>query len=66
MSEYNILDEKEMNELISVAECRKLREIVRILTMGPFIKKKEFIRLMVIFNSILNRMENEEVIQKEE
>jgi hypothetical protein len=66
MNEYNILDEKEMEELISIDECRKLRETVNILTMAPFLKKKEFVKLMVIFNQIVNRMENEGQIQKEE
>ena len=65
MSEYNILNEKEMEENISIAECRKLRETVNILTMAPYLKKKEYIRLMVIFNQVLNRMENEGQIQEE-
>lgn len=31
MAEYNILNEKEMEETISVSECRKLREVVHAL-----------------------------------
>lgn len=58
MAEYNILDEKEMEEIISISECRKLREIVQMLTSAPFITKKEYVRLMVVFNQILDRMEN--------
>lgn len=57
MAEYNILNEKEMEETISIAECRKLREVVQALTVAPIITKKEYVRLMVVFDQILNRME---------
>lgn len=61
MSEtYNILDDKEMNETISMSECRKLREITNMLTMGCMITKKEYIRLMVVYDGILKRMEKSE------
>lgn len=55
--EYNIFDDKEMNETISMTECRKLREITNMLTVGCMITKKEYIRLMVIYYGILKRME---------
>lgn len=56
MSEYNILNEKEMNETISVSECRKLREAINALTFTPIITKKEYVRLMVICNQITKRI----------
>lgn len=37
---YNILDEKEMNETISISECRNLREVMTALTAAPLITKK--------------------------
>lgn len=58
MSEaYNIFDDKEMNQTISMPECRKLREITNILTAGCMITRKEYIRLMVVYDGILKRME---------
>lgn len=60
MKEYNILNESEMNELISIPECRNLREIINALTIAPLIAKGEYIRLMVIINDILDRMEKED------
>ena len=59
MSEYNILNKEEMDELISVSECRKLREVVNTLTVAPMITKREYVRLMVVINHILDRMEKE-------
>lgn len=58
MSEtYNIFDDNEMNETISMVEGRKLREITNMLTAGCMITKKEYIRLMVVYDGILKRME---------
>lgn len=57
---YKILDEKEMSELITVSECRKLREAIQILTVAPLITKGEYVRLMVVINGILDRMEKED------
>ena len=57
---YNVLDEKEMNEPITIPECRKLREVIQMLTMGCLLKKREFVRLMVVINDILERMEKED------
>lgn len=56
---YHIFDDKEMDETITIAECRDLRKVVNTLTVAPMIKKKEYVRLMVVINSILNRMERE-------
>lgn len=56
---YNIHDEKEMSETISVAECRNLRQVVNMLTIAPLITKKEYVRFMVVIDGILNRMEKE-------
>lgn len=57
---YNILDEKEMSEAISIVECRNLRQAVNMLTAAPMITKKEYVRLMVVIDGILNRMEKED------
>lgn len=60
MSEtYNIFDEKEMSEIISISECRELRKVMNMLTAAPIITKKEYVRLFVVINTILNRMERE-------
>lgn len=56
---YNILDEKEMSETITIAECRNLRQVVNMLTAAPLITKKEYVRLMVVIDGILNRMEKD-------
>lgn len=57
---YNILDEKEMSETISIVECRNLRKAINMLTAAPMITKKEYVRLMVVIDGILNRMEKED------
>lgn len=57
--EYNIFDEKEMNELITIPECRQLREVIHTLTIAPLLTKREYVRLMVVINDILARMERE-------
>lgn len=57
---YNIMNEKEMNEPISIAECRQLREVIHMLTMGCLLTKREYIRLMVVINAVLDRMEKED------
>lgn len=56
---YNILDEKEMNETISIPECRNLRQVMTTLTAAPLITKKEYVRLMTVVDGILKRMEKE-------
>lgn len=56
---YNILDEKEMNETISISECRNLRQVMTTLTAAPLITKKEYVRLMTVVDGILKRMEKE-------
>lgn len=56
---YNILDEKEMNETISISECRNLRQVMTTLTAAPLITKKEHVRIMMVVNGILKRMESE-------
>lgn len=58
--QYNILRASEMEELITVPECRKLRETVNTLTVAPLITKGEYVRLMVVINDILKRMEKED------
>lgn len=57
---YNILDTKEMDELITISECRKLREVINTLTIAPLLTKREYIRLMVVVNNILERMEKDD------
>lgn len=57
---YNILYEKEMSETISIVECRNLRQAVNMLTAAPMITKKEYVRLMVVIDGILNRIEKED------
>lgn len=60
MSEtYHILDDKEMNKTITFAECRTLREAVNMLTVAPMLQKKEYVRIMVVIDGILKRMERE-------
>ena len=61
MPEYNIFDKEEMSQTISVAECRNLREIVHNVTVAPILTKYEYVRLMVIFNQVCDRLEKEEV-----
>lgn len=56
---YNILDEKEMNETISISECRNLRQVMNTLTAAPMITKKEHVRFMTVVDGILKRMESE-------
>lgn len=58
---YNILDEKEMSEIISMSECRNLREVMSVLTSAPLLTKSEYISFMAVANRVLNRMEKEEV-----
>ena len=55
---YNVMNEKD--ELISIAECRKLRESVNMLTSACFLTKREYVRLMVVINDVLERMEKED------
>ncbi len=60
MSEtYHILDDKEMDKTITVEECRNLRKMVDTLTIAPMLKKKEYVRIMVVIDGILKRMERE-------
>lgn len=60
MSEtYHILDDKEMDKTITVEECRILRQAVNALTIAPMLKKREYVRLIVVINGILKRMERE-------
>ena len=56
----NIMNEKEMNEPVSITECRKLREVIQMLTIAPLITKGEYVRLMVVIDGILGRMEKED------
>lgn len=56
---YNILDEKKMNETISISECRNLRQVMNTLTAAPMITKKEYVRFMTVIDGILKRMESE-------
>ena len=56
---YNILDEQEMSETISMAECRQLRQVMNTLTSAPVLTKKEYVNLMIQVNKILDRMEKE-------
>ena len=58
-NDYNVLDDNEMNELITIQECRKLREVIHILTVAPMITKREYISLFVVIDRILKRMEKE-------
>lgn len=57
---YNILNEKEMNETISISECRNLRQVMNTLTAAPMITKKEYVRFMTVVDGVLKRMESEE------
>lgn len=57
---YNILDEKEMNETISISECRNLRQVMSALTAAPMITKKEYVRFMTVVDGVLKRMESKE------
>lgn len=59
MATHNILDREEMNETITMAECRKLREVMNTLTAAPVLTKQEYIRLMVVFDHVLARLEDE-------
>lgn len=56
---YNILDEKEMNETISISECRNLRQVMNTLTAAPMITKKEYVWFMTVVDGVLKRMESE-------
>lgn len=61
---YNVLNQEhtnqeEMTETISIAECRKLREVMNMLTVAPMLTKQEFISFMVVANRVLNRLEKE-------
>lgn len=56
---YHIFDEKEMNETISMSECRELRKIMGMLTAAPMLTKKEYVRFMVVIDGVLKRMEEE-------
>ena len=56
---YNIFNEKEMNETISVSECRNLRRVMSTLTAAPMITKREYVRFMTVVDGILKRMESE-------
>ena len=49
----------EKDELITMAECRTLREIIHTLTSAPMLTKQEYLRLMVTIDRIVERMENE-------
>lgn len=60
-NQYNILDEKEMNELIGIEECRNLRQIINTLTCAPLLTKKEYISFIAVANRVLDRMEKGEV-----
>lgn len=58
---YNILDEMEMNETITMTECRNLRQVMNVLTSAQLLTKKEYISFIAVANRVLNRMEKEEV-----
>ena len=49
----------EKDELITMADCRKLREIIHTLTSAPMLTKQEYLRLIVTIEHILERIENE-------
>lgn len=55
---YQIPDDPKMNETISTVECRNLRKTMDVLTAMPLLTKREYVRLMVIIDGILKRMEN--------
>lgn len=60
MSEsYNILDDEEMKQKISYSECMKLRDTMGKLTCAPLLTKREYVRFMVVVDSVLKRMEKE-------
>jgi hypothetical protein len=59
MNEYNILDEEEMKQTISISECRNLREVINMVTMGCILNKKEYIRIMTILYQACDRIEKE-------
>lgn len=65
MPEYNIFDKEEMSQTISVAECRNLRKVVDTVTAAPILTKYEYVRLMVIFNQVCDRLEKEAVKENE-
>lgn len=60
MPQYNITDTEEMSQTITIAECRKLREITNNLTAAPILNRYEYVRLMVIFNQVCDRLEKEQ------
>lgn len=55
----NIHDETEMNETISIAECRDLRKVMNALTSAPMLTKREYIGFMIMADGVINRMEKE-------
>lgn len=48
------------NELITVTECRNLRETINVLTQFPIITKEEYEQYMKISLQVLDRLEVEE------
>lgn len=56
---YNILNEEEMNETISVPECRNLRQMMTTLTMAPVLTKREYVRFCTLINQVCDRLEKE-------
>ena len=56
---YNILNEKEMNELISISECRNIRQMMTTLTAAPILTKREYVRFCTLINQVCDRLEKE-------
>lgn len=56
---YNILNEEEMNETISVPECRNLHQMMTTLTMAPVLTKREYVRFCTLINQVCDRLEKE-------
>ena len=49
-----------MNDLINMETCRKLREVIHVLTETPVITKKEFLELAFLLATIMERIEKEQ------
>lgn len=56
---YNILNDEQMNQKISYAECMKLRDTMGKLTCAPLLTKREYVRFMTVIDGVLKRMEKE-------
>lgn len=53
------------DDTISIKECRDLREIINSVTAGTMLTRMEYIQIMMVLGSAVERLEREGRVSKE-